>query len=89
MCEADRNKSERKINVIKGPEIKSYIHLKLTEKVHVGVGSLHFDSKGQEIERGNTCYRHTGKEREKRRKRRKRGIRVLGAGGGKQGKKIH
>ena len=69
LCETDRNKSERNINVTNGPEIKSYIHLKLTEKVHVGVGALHFDSKGQEIERGNTYYIHTGKEREKRRKR--------------------
>ena len=51
LCEIDRNKSERNINVIKGPEIKSYIHLKLTEKVHVGVGALHFDSKAQEIEK--------------------------------------
>ena len=45
LCETYRNESERNINVIKGPEIKSYIHLKLTEKVHVGVGALHFDSK--------------------------------------------
>ena len=56
----DRNKSKRKINVIKGPKAKSYIHLKLTEKVQ-GCrcapfrveGALFFTLfKGVEVERG-------------------------------------
>ena len=38
MWDKERNKSKHNINVIKGPETKSYIHLKLTKKVHVGVG---------------------------------------------------
>mgnify|MGYP000123098706 FL=1 len=89
LCETDRNKSERNINVLKGPEIKRYIHLKLTEKVHVGVGGrcAPFRLKGTRNREEVIHITNTQKKRGKRGERGgKEGFEYLGQEGGNRGK---